>query len=653
MLRTTRRSKALAALSVATLITVAACSGDDDAGDTATGGSADATSSPSSAATAATATTAAATATTSGAGPSSTKAAAATSAPAQTDAPPSTLSPGERRPEDPPNPVQGGTIVYGLEADSANPWAPYRTSCATSCLAVLRGISDSLFGADPDGNIVPYLAESYEHNADYTVWTIKVRDGIKFHDGTPLDGAAVKFNIDTCRASPLTAAAYLPIDHIDATGQEVTVTMRGGPWVALPMYLIGGSCAYMFSPAWLGTLDDVPQRNPQSPVYDAALAATPGGGDPQHPVGLGAFKFESYTPGNGNAFKAVRNPDYWRGPKGITGEQLPYLDGIDYVVAVDEDSRSNSVRSGDFDMMMSSMGDTIDKFLDDSSMEVNSSSRFGETGYFLLNLATGATDPEGKNAASPLLNVDCRKALAGAIDQERFNQERNAGLAPPANGPFPPGSVGYLADTGYPKFDVPTAQAEMQKCLTALGTDHIEFGFDTTNDPFNVESNTLIQSMWNEAFGDQVQAKITPIEQGQYIGLALTGAFQSLGGRGYSGIDPDQQRLWWSSLSATPIGGLALNAARLVDPVIDEALNTIKSNPDPAARKAAAETVNRQFGENVYSLWLAWVLWGIISQPYVHGIQADVLPDGSEGLGLASAGLHNINQMWCDGGSCD
>jgi hypothetical protein len=86
---------------------------------------------------------------------------------------------------------------------------------------------------------------------------------------------------------------------------------------------------------------------------------------------------------------------------------------------------------------------------------------------------------------------------------------------------------------------------------------------------------------------------------------------------------------------------------------MDAQLDIIKSNPDPAARKAAAETVNRQFGENVYSFWLSWVLWGIISQPYVHGVQANVLPDGSEGLGLASAGLHNINQMWCDGGSCD
>jgi peptide/nickel transport system substrate-binding protein len=566
--------------------------------------------------------------------------------------PPGTASPGERRPEDPPDPVHGGTLVYGLEADSANAWAPYRTSCVTSCLAVLRGVSDTLFAVTAEGERVPNLVERVDHSDDYTEWTLEMRDGITFHDGAPLDGAAVGFNIDTCRASPLTATAYLPIEQVEAAGQVVKISLRE-PWVALPGYFTNGSCAFMFSPQWLGSLADVPQRDPQSAVYDAELAATPADGDAAAPVGLGPFVFESYTPGNGNSFRAVRNPDYWRGPNGITGEDLPYLDAIEYVVAVDEQSRSNSVRSGGFDMMMTSMGDTIDQFLDDGELEVNSSTRFGDTGYFLLNLAAGALDPEGMNADNPLLDVNCRRALAGAIDQERVSQERGAGLSQPANGPFPPGAVGYLEDTGYPKYDVAAAQADMETCLATLGTDSIEFEFSTTNDPFNIETNELVISMWQEAFGDQVRASITTVEQGQYIGLLLTGAYDAAGARGFGVSDPDQDRIGWHSTSATPVGQLALNVSRLNDPTIDTALDVIRSNPDPAARKEAAETINRQFGSQAYSLWLTWVLWGIISQPYVNGVQANVLPDGSEGIGLAFAGLHNINQMWCDDGACE
>ena len=74
------------------------------------------------------------------------------------------------------------------------------------------------------------------------------------------------------------------------------------------------------------------------------------------------------------------------------------------------------------------------------------------------------------------------------------------------------------------------------------GQDRVVVSFNTTNDPFNVETNTLILSMWQEAFGDQIDATITPIEQGQYIGLGLAGEFEILGWRSHSGSDPDQQR---------------------------------------------------------------------------------------------------------------
>ncbi len=298
-----------------------------------------------------------------------------------------------------------------------------------------------------------------------------IKEGITFHDGTPLDGAAVKFNIDACRASPLTAGAYTPIGTVEASGQDVIITTQGGPWVVLPAYFAGGSCGYMLSPQWLASLPDVPQRTEGGPVYDAEVAATPADGNPAAPVGLGAFVFESYTPGNGNVFRAVRNEDYWRGPNGITGENLPYLDAIEAVVAVDIDSRANGLRGGQFDIIHTANADTINQFLEDDSFETISTSRYGDTGYIMLNVAEGDTDPEGKNAASPLLNVHCRRALAYAIDQQRLADERGAGLVEPANGPFPKGSIGYVEDTGYPSYDPDAAVTEMDTCLSELGQD--------------------------------------------------------------------------------------------------------------------------------------------------------------------------------------
>src|SRR4029079_19731992 len=200
-------------------------------------------------------------------------------------------------------------------------------------------------------------------------------------------------------------------------------------------------------------------------------------------------------------------------------------------------------------------------------------------------------DPDGVNKTSPLLNVHCRRALAAATDVDRYIEERDAGLTLKADGPFGPGVLGYLADSGYPSYDPDLAKTEFDQCLSELGTDKIEFKFNTTNDPFNVESNTLIVSMWQEVLGDAVQAKITPIEQGQYIGLALTGTFNAFGWRNHGGIDPDTQRYWWQSTRSRPRGSLALNSGRFKDPDMDKALDTIHTSSDPATRKTAAEQV--------------------------------------------------------------
>jgi peptide/nickel transport system substrate-binding protein len=574
-----------------------------------------------------------------------------------TEATPTTVAP-EVPEEGEGDPVRGGRLVYGLEADSANPWAPYRTSCAISCYVVLQSVSDPLFFANDDGEVVPVLASSIEPNEDYTQWTMTIRDGITFHDGTPLTAEAVKFNIETCVGSPLTGPAYSNIGEMTADGQTLTIRTAMTPWVALPTYFAAGQCSYMFSQEWLQSLPDVPHRIEGNRFFNPELAATPADGDPSAPVGLGAFVFESYTPGNGNSFVAVRNENYWRGPNGITGEELPYLDAVELVVAVDIDSRSNGLRSGQFDIIHTANGDEITTFKDQGEMEVVTSSKFGETSHVLLNTAQGTNamtnaelDPAGANAGNPLTTLACRRALAHAIDRDRFVEEREAGLPEPANGPFPPGSIGYLADTGYPAFDLDAAQAEMDTCLAERGTDRIEFTFNTTNDPFNVESNQLIISMWQEAFGNQVNATISPIEQGQYIGLALTGNFMAQGWRNHGGIDPDQQILWWISLTASPIGQLALNFGRFSDPEMDTALITIRTNPDPDARREAAETVNRIFGERVYNFWTYWTVWGVISHPSVNAHVTATNPDGEPLIPVIS-GRHQMSQIWCDGGTC-
>ena len=171
--------------------------------------------------------------------------------------------------------MAGGTLIYGVEADTANPWPGYRASFAPAGYVVISSVSDPLFLPNDDGETVPHLVETAEPNDDYTQWTFTLRDGITFHDGTPFDAAAVKVNIDACRAAPLSRSGYSPITDVQADGQVVTIT-TDGPWVSLPAYFATNhGCSYMLSGEWLKTLPDLPQRDPASPVYDEEIAATP------------------------------------------------------------------------------------------------------------------------------------------------------------------------------------------------------------------------------------------------------------------------------------------------------------------------------------------------------------------------------------------
>ena len=156
-------------------------------------------------------------------------------------------------------PVHGGRLVYALEADSQNPWTHYATSCAISCRMVLRTITDSLFVTDEKGDIQPYLVDAVEPNETYTTWTMTIKEGISFHDGTPLDGAAVKYNIDVCRFSPLTGPAFLGLDNVEASGQTVALTYSQ-PEAIGPKSLRAETCGMMLSPTWMATLANNPMN---------------------------------------------------------------------------------------------------------------------------------------------------------------------------------------------------------------------------------------------------------------------------------------------------------------------------------------------------------------------------------------------------------
>src|SRR3546814_11879816 len=100
-------------------------------------------------------------------------------------------------------------------------------------MQVARTIYDTLTAPDAEGNIEPFLAESVEGNETFDTWTIKVREGVTFHDGSPLDAQVVANNLDAYRGeyearSPLLFTfVFSNIDTVTVT-DPMTVTVKIG-----------------------------------------------------------------------------------------------------------------------------------------------------------------------------------------------------------------------------------------------------------------------------------------------------------------------------------------------------------------------------------------------------------------------------------------
>ena len=92
-------------------------------------------------------------------------------------------------------PTSGGSITVGLESET-NSYMPAIFQGSQAGFNVAYAVFDPLVIRNADGEIAPYLAESVEPNDDFTVWTVTLRDGVTFHDGTPLNAEAMKTIFD-------------------------------------------------------------------------------------------------------------------------------------------------------------------------------------------------------------------------------------------------------------------------------------------------------------------------------------------------------------------------------------------------------------------------------------------------------------------------
>src|SRR4051794_25385967 len=146
--------------------------------------------------------------------------------------------------EDTTKPQYGGDVTYAQEAEDAGGLCLAEAQLDISGINYARTIYDTLTAPNDKGEFVPFLAQSVTPNADFTNWTIVLRPGIKFHDGSDLTATVVKNNIDAYRGqykarSPLLfALVFGPyIDTVTATDAMTVDVKVKQPWPAFSSYL--------------------------------------------------------------------------------------------------------------------------------------------------------------------------------------------------------------------------------------------------------------------------------------------------------------------------------------------------------------------------------------------------------------------------------
>src|SRR5580698_1403054 len=134
-------------------------------------------------------------------------------------------------------PKHGGSLVFGVDAEESG-FDPTTARFDEVGVMYARTVFDPLTIITTNGDWAPYLAQTVVPNAAYTSWTVTLRPGLVFHDGTPCNGAALLTNFQAQAKSLLTGIVLSPtLVSITQTGPlAVTITFKE-PWVPFPFYL--------------------------------------------------------------------------------------------------------------------------------------------------------------------------------------------------------------------------------------------------------------------------------------------------------------------------------------------------------------------------------------------------------------------------------
>jgi len=322
----------------------------------------------------------------------------------------------------------GGSFRVALTAD-ATTLDPWNANEANTQL-VTRQIFETLVDYDVGGaKIVPKLAETWSVSPDGGSWTFALRRGVKFHDGTDLDAAAVVLNFDRARqaAHPLRGAAgagstyraYAALlEGFDDASVIVRAEAKDAATVVITTKLpFGPLLADLAMPSFAIV-------SPKSIRDDPPGWSTPAS---RGAAGTGPFVFRpgAWQPGQ---IALERNSEYWMKDQSGT---LPHADRVVLRVIRDETARIGELRSGGLDAVRDLTPTALPAVKGDPNLQL------------LVRPAATTTYVGIAAAVAPFDRVEVRRAIAMAIDKSLLAATLFSGVGRPASQLLAPGMLGY------------------------------------------------------------------------------------------------------------------------------------------------------------------------------------------------------------------
>ena len=513
--------------------------------------------------------------------------------------------------EEGPQPVTGGTLRIAVEAetDGLNPAA---NNFAVSAYTMGFAIFDPLFYIDRDGNWFPFLAESATPIGDGSSWQVKVREGITFHDGTPLNADSLIANFEAAITDPIISLAIKPSYPAENRYEKIDdLTLQYNlirPSAHFPINL-SSQLGMVASPTWLAAAAENDSLN-------------------QAPVGTGPFILESRN--QDVSTKVVKNPDYWRGTDDI------YLDAIEFFITTDTALAAEQVAAGELDLVVTSNSDATLTLRDAENVSTFENLHSGED-FIMLN-----------TRAVPMDDIRVRQALTFATDRQAYHDLIGQGTQPLADSMYHPDLIwnnpdvvqeGNMADRAGPLVDAYCAEFS-ENCSNGKVNIELQFSGPSTR-------QTRIMDVLSAGWEPYFEVERQQLPQDQHILQTAIGQFQVVTWRQFGAADPDNEVVWLECATAT--GGITLNWVRLCNEDRDALLFEQRASEDPDRRVEIMQGIQAEIQSTYSYIFLTHANWTVGFRNAVKNICGQTGPDGAV-LVCNNQGRGFYHNVWIDEG---